>query len=284
MTAAVPIAWLVARAAGLVAFGLLTLSVWLGLSMSTRLLPPKRTKRLLGLHRTLAWMGLWMVGLHRRRDPGRPCLPLRRPRCARSRRGALQARRGRARRRRRVADPRPGRLVQCAALDRAEGLAPAALRDLRRLLARPRTRAPRRHRLEGIRRPDCSRPSRISRVVAELLQTPRAPAGPNAPPGGRALRRCCVATREGVSASGRTAACPRGRYRSNRSPAAARVRSDSSPDQERGRPPRPFSSSPAECGGAGGPNSRCSSSTERDRASPSRPARCRKPPPVRYDA
>jgi hypothetical protein len=64
VTAAVPVAWLVARAAGLVAFGLLTLSVWLGLAMSTRLLAPKRTKQLLGLHRTLAWMGLWMVGLH----------------------------------------------------------------------------------------------------------------------------------------------------------------------------------------------------------------------------
>jgi hypothetical protein len=61
---AVPVAWLVARSAGLVAFGLLTLSVWLGLAMSTRLLPPKRTKTLLGLHRTLAWMGLSMVGLH----------------------------------------------------------------------------------------------------------------------------------------------------------------------------------------------------------------------------
>jgi methionine sulfoxide reductase heme-binding subunit len=61
---AVPVAWLVARSAGLVAFGLLTLSVWLGLGMSTRLLPPKWTKRLLGLHRTLAWTGLSMVGLH----------------------------------------------------------------------------------------------------------------------------------------------------------------------------------------------------------------------------
>ena len=49
---------------GLVAFGLLTLSVWLGLGMSTRLLGPKRQKRLLGLHRTLAWTGLSMVGLH----------------------------------------------------------------------------------------------------------------------------------------------------------------------------------------------------------------------------
>ena len=61
---ALPIAWLVARSAGLVAFGLLTLSVWLGLGMSTRLFPPKWTKRLLGLHRTLAWTGLSMVGLH----------------------------------------------------------------------------------------------------------------------------------------------------------------------------------------------------------------------------
>ena len=61
---AVPVAWLVARAAGLVAFGLLTLSVWLGLAMSTRLLGPKRTKPLLALHRTLAWTGLSMVGLH----------------------------------------------------------------------------------------------------------------------------------------------------------------------------------------------------------------------------
>ncbi|HEU5362754.1 MAG TPA: hypothetical protein VFU56_05385, partial [Gaiellaceae bacterium] len=59
-----PIAWLVARAAGLVAFGLLTLSVWLGLAMSTRLLGPKRQKLLLPLHRTLAWTGLSMVGLH----------------------------------------------------------------------------------------------------------------------------------------------------------------------------------------------------------------------------
>jgi methionine sulfoxide reductase heme-binding subunit len=59
-----PIAWIVARSAGLVAFGLLTLSVWLGLAMSTRLLAPKRTKTLLALHRTLAWTGLSMVCLH----------------------------------------------------------------------------------------------------------------------------------------------------------------------------------------------------------------------------
>lgn len=64
MSGSLPIAWLVARSAGLVAFGLLTVSVWLGLAMSTRLLGPKRQKSLLGLHRTLAWTGLSMVGLH----------------------------------------------------------------------------------------------------------------------------------------------------------------------------------------------------------------------------
>lgn len=57
-------AWLVARAAGLVAFALLTISVWLGLAMSTRLLGPKRQRRLLALHRQLVWTGLGMLGLH----------------------------------------------------------------------------------------------------------------------------------------------------------------------------------------------------------------------------
>lgn len=59
-----PTAWLVARSAGLVAFGILTLSTWLGLGMSTRLLGPKFQGRLLAWHRTLAWTGLGMIGLH----------------------------------------------------------------------------------------------------------------------------------------------------------------------------------------------------------------------------
>jgi sulfoxide reductase heme-binding subunit YedZ len=59
-----PVAWYVARAAGLVAFGILTLSVWLGLAMSTRLLGAKRQKHLFGWHQTLAWTGLSMLGLH----------------------------------------------------------------------------------------------------------------------------------------------------------------------------------------------------------------------------
>jgi methionine sulfoxide reductase heme-binding subunit len=59
-----PLVWLVARSAGLVAFGLLTLSVWLGLAMSTRLLGPRRQKSLLEWHRTIVWAGLAMLGLH----------------------------------------------------------------------------------------------------------------------------------------------------------------------------------------------------------------------------
>jgi sulfoxide reductase heme-binding subunit YedZ len=64
LLAGVPLAWIIARAAGLVAFGLLTLSVWLGLAMSTRLLGPRRQKALLGWHRTLVWTGLSMLLLH----------------------------------------------------------------------------------------------------------------------------------------------------------------------------------------------------------------------------
>jgi sulfoxide reductase heme-binding subunit YedZ len=59
-----PVAWYVARAAGLVAFGALTLSVWLGMAMSTKLLGTKRQKSLFGWHQTLAWTGLSMLGLH----------------------------------------------------------------------------------------------------------------------------------------------------------------------------------------------------------------------------
>ena len=61
---AVPIVWLVARAAGLVAFGLLTLSMWLGLSMSTRFFGPRRQKALFAWHKTLVWTGLSMLVLH----------------------------------------------------------------------------------------------------------------------------------------------------------------------------------------------------------------------------
>jgi methionine sulfoxide reductase heme-binding subunit len=62
--AGISTAWLIARAAGFVAFGALTLSVWLGLSMSTRIFGPKRQRALLGWHRTLAATGLAMLGLH----------------------------------------------------------------------------------------------------------------------------------------------------------------------------------------------------------------------------
>jgi hypothetical protein len=64
LVAHAPVAWYVARASGLVAFGLLTLSVWLGLAMSTRLLGSARLKLLFGWHQTLAWTGLTMLVLH----------------------------------------------------------------------------------------------------------------------------------------------------------------------------------------------------------------------------
>ena len=60
----VPVAWLVARSAGLVALAFLTVSVTLGLALSTRLLGNKRGKLLLGWHQTLMWTGLAMVALH----------------------------------------------------------------------------------------------------------------------------------------------------------------------------------------------------------------------------
>lgn len=63
-TAGVPVAWLVARAAGLVTLALLTVSVTLGLALSTRLLGNRRGKMLIGWHQTLTWTALAMLGLH----------------------------------------------------------------------------------------------------------------------------------------------------------------------------------------------------------------------------
>jgi len=63
-SASVPVAWLVARAAGLVAFALLTISVTLGLALSTRLLGGRRGKVLLGWHQTLMWTAIAMLALH----------------------------------------------------------------------------------------------------------------------------------------------------------------------------------------------------------------------------
>lgn len=64
VAAGMPVAWLIARAAGLVAFTLLTISVTLGLMMSTRLLAPRRQKDLLGWHQTLLWTAIAMFALH----------------------------------------------------------------------------------------------------------------------------------------------------------------------------------------------------------------------------
>jgi hypothetical protein len=64
LTTSVPVAWLVARAAGLVAFGLFTAAVLLGLALSTRLLGNKRSKQLLAWHQTIMWTAIGMVLLH----------------------------------------------------------------------------------------------------------------------------------------------------------------------------------------------------------------------------
>ncbi len=64
VAAGMPVAWLIARAAGLVAFALLTTSVTFGLLMSTRLLKPRLQKDLMGWHQTLIWSGLAMLVLH----------------------------------------------------------------------------------------------------------------------------------------------------------------------------------------------------------------------------
>lgn len=64
LAANLPLAWIVARAAGLLALALLTLSTWLGLAMSTRVLGTRRQKSLLGWHRTLVWTGLSLLVLH----------------------------------------------------------------------------------------------------------------------------------------------------------------------------------------------------------------------------
>jgi len=61
---AVPVAWLVARAAGLSALAVLSGSVWLGLAMSVRLFAPRRQKSLMAWHQTLMWCGLGLVVLH----------------------------------------------------------------------------------------------------------------------------------------------------------------------------------------------------------------------------
>ena len=63
-TTTLPVAWLVARAAGLVAFALLTAAVTLGLLLSTRILGNRRGKLLMEWHQALIWTCVSMLGLH----------------------------------------------------------------------------------------------------------------------------------------------------------------------------------------------------------------------------
>jgi sulfoxide reductase heme-binding subunit YedZ len=64
LASGMPVAWLIARAAGLVAFSLLTVAVTMGLMVSTKVLGPSRQKTLFGWHQTLIWAALAMLVLH----------------------------------------------------------------------------------------------------------------------------------------------------------------------------------------------------------------------------
>ena len=87
--AGMPVAWLLARAAGLVAFGVLTLSVWLGLAMSTRLVAPRSAPACWdGTARSPGPGSGWSGSTSRR------CLPTRRSTSARPRRSCPSPRRG----------------------------------------------------------------------------------------------------------------------------------------------------------------------------------------------
>ena len=155
-----PVAWYVARAAGLVAFGLLTLSVWLGLGMSTRLLGPKRQKSLFGWHQTLAWTGLSMLALHAGALLFDPTLHFGLASVLAPFASAVAPGRSRSRRRRRLAHARARAVVPDAEANRPARLAQAALRELRRLRPRTRARAHRRHRPQRHRRPPARQRSR----------------------------------------------------------------------------------------------------------------------------
>jgi len=64
IAAGVPVAWLVARSAGLVALALFALAVAMGLAFSTRLLGTRRGKMVLGWHQTIMWTALAMLVVH----------------------------------------------------------------------------------------------------------------------------------------------------------------------------------------------------------------------------
>ena len=63
-TTTLPVAWMVARAAGLVAFTLLTVAVTAGLLLSTRVLGNRRGKMLMEWHQALIWSSVSMLVLH----------------------------------------------------------------------------------------------------------------------------------------------------------------------------------------------------------------------------
>ena len=138
----------------------------------------------------------------RRRAAVRSNPALRAPLRARAVRGALATRRRRRRGDHRLADARDRLVVPAAQMDRPEGLAAAALRDLRRLLPRPRSRPDHRDGPQGHRRADPrggrGRPGDLARARP---RPDAAHAGRRAAPGGRPDgRRGALSTAPGGTA------------------------------------------------------------------------------------
>ena len=171
-TSTLPVAWLVARAAGLVALVLLMVAVTLGLLLSTRVLGNRRGKMLLEWHQALIWSSVSMLGLHAAGlllDPtinfgfaavlvpgAAPWRPL--PVAAGIVAGWLHA--------------HPRGVHSSSAADRSTPLAPSALLLVRRLHRRSVARAERRVRLSGHARARVRRAGNHSCAVADLCANP----------------------------------------------------------------------------------------------------------------
>ena len=169
-----PVAWIVARAAGLVAFGLLTISVSLGLALSTRVLGNRRGKMLMAWHQTLMWTALSMLVLHGRGAPARPDPAFRAPRRASSRGSPVASGQRRGRDPRWMVHAHPRGLVPRPAPDRTTPLAAPSLREFRGVLSRSGPRVDDRHRPHRNARHDLRRSGGGARPLAHVRADPDA--------------------------------------------------------------------------------------------------------------
>ena len=174
VAAGLPTAWLVARAAGLVAFGVLTLSTWLGLGMSTRLAGAEVPGPAARLAPHARMDGPEPDRPPRRRADARSADALRPSRGAGAVRGALAPGGSGRRCRGRLADPDAGRVLPDAPADRPARVAAPALRELRRLPAVARPCTGRRHRSGRNRRADPGGRRRRAGALAHARSHPDA--------------------------------------------------------------------------------------------------------------